>query len=200
VRSLSKSPALAAVAIFSLALGIGANVTVYSVVREMILNDVSAWRPDRLAFVDGANASYSVYRDLRSAGAFEDLAFHRGIQDRIWHSQTLVGLYASVSDAVSRRTREMGIRSALGASQRRIVWFAIKDGLVLLGGGAILGLALALAAIVPLADLLPNGVNPWDASLFSAIASILISTGAAAAWIPARRAAKVDPIAALRQE
>ena len=112
----------------------------------------------------------------------------------------LVGLYASVSDAVSRRTREMGIRSALGASQPRIVWVAIKDGLVLLGGGAILGLALALAAIVPLADLLPNGVNPWDASLFSAIASILISTGAAAAWIPARRAAKVDPIAALRQE
>ena len=71
---------------------------------------------------------------------------------------------------------------------------------MLLGGGAILGLALALAAMVPLADLLPNGVNPWDASLFAAIASILISTGAAAAWIPARRAAKVDPIAALRQE
>jgi putative ABC transport system permease protein len=112
----------------------------------------------------------------------------------------LVGLYASVSDAVSRRTREMGIRSALGASQGRIVWVAIKDGLVLLGGGAILGLSLALAAIVPLADLLPNGVNPWDASLFSAIAFLLISTGAAAVWIPARRAAKVDPIAALRQE
>jgi putative ABC transport system permease protein len=112
----------------------------------------------------------------------------------------LVGLYASVSDAVSRRTREMGIRSPLGASQGRIVWVAIKDGLALLGGGAILGLALALAAIVPLADLLPNGVNPWDASLFFAIAFVLISTGAAATWIPARRAAQVDPIAALRQE
>ena len=88
VRSLSKSPALAAVAIFSLALGIGFIVTVYSVAREMILDDVSVWRPDRLAFVDGANASYSVCPDLRSAGAFEDLAFHRGIQDRIWHSGT----------------------------------------------------------------------------------------------------------------
>jgi putative ABC transport system permease protein len=88
VRSLSKSPALATVAILSLALGIGANVTVYSVVREMILDDVSARRPDRLAFVNGANASYSMYQDLRSAGAFQDLSFHRGIHDRIWHSET----------------------------------------------------------------------------------------------------------------
>ncbi|MGD0302169.1 MAG: ABC transporter permease, partial [Bryobacteraceae bacterium] len=101
----------------------------------------------------------------------------------------LVGLYASVSDSVSRRTREMGIRSALGASQPRIVWVAIKDGLALLG-----------AAIAPLTDLLPNGVNPWDSTLFSAIAFLLISTGAAAAWIPARRAAQMDPTAALRQE
>jgi ABC-type antimicrobial peptide transport system permease subunit len=112
----------------------------------------------------------------------------------------LVGLYASVSDAVSRRTREMGIRSALGASQPRIVWVAIKDGLAVLGCGAVLGLSLALAAIAPLTDLLPNGVNPWDSTLFSAIAFLLISTGAAAAWIPARRAAQMDPTAALRQE
>ena len=86
VRGLSKSPALTAVAIASLSLGIGANVTVYSVVREMILDDVSAWRPDRLAFLDGANVSYSIYRDLRSVGVFRDLAFHRGLNDRIWHS------------------------------------------------------------------------------------------------------------------
>jgi hypothetical protein len=86
VRGLSKSPALTAVAIVSLSLGIGANVTVYSVVREMILDDVSASRPDRLAFLDGTNLSYSMYRDLRSAGAFQDLAFHRGLNDRIWRS------------------------------------------------------------------------------------------------------------------
>jgi ABC-type antimicrobial peptide transport system permease subunit len=99
-----------------------------------------------------------------------------------------------------RRTREMGIRSALGASQPRIVWVAIKDGLALLGGGAIRGLALALEAIVPLADLLPNGLNSWDTSVFSSIAFVLISTGAAAAWIPARRAAQIDPVATLWQE
>jgi ABC-type antimicrobial peptide transport system permease subunit len=94
----------------------------------------------------------------------------------------------------------MGIRSALGASQARIIWVAIRDGLTVLGCGAVLGLSLALAAIVPLVDLLPSGVNPWDSSLFSAIALLLLSTGALAAWIPARRAAKIDPTAALRQD
>jgi hypothetical protein len=121
VRSLSKSPALAAVAIFSLALGIGANVTVYSVVREMILDDVSAQCPDRLAFVDGANASYSMYRDLRSAGAFQDLAFHRGIHDRIWHSETndiawILTTTANCLGCDKRRSRASRRRRDSGAS------------------------------------------------------------------------------------
>jgi predicted permease len=113
---------------------------------------------------------------------------------------SLVGLYASVADAVSRRTREMGIRSALGATPARIIWVAIRDGLAVLACGAVLGLSLALAAIRPLVDLLPNGVNPWDSSLFCVTFLLLLSTGAVAAWIPARRAAKIDPAAALRQE
>jgi hypothetical protein len=86
VRSLRKSPALAAVAIASLSLGIGANVTVFSVVREMILDDLSAWRPDRLARVEGMDVSYTLYRELRTAGAFEDFAFHRSFGDRIWNT------------------------------------------------------------------------------------------------------------------
>ena len=85
-RSLRKSPALVAIAVASLALGIGANVTVFSVVREMILDDVSARHPDRLGRVDGAPVSYSQYRDLRRAGAFDDLAFYRGVSDRTWRS------------------------------------------------------------------------------------------------------------------
>lgn len=86
VRSLRKAPALAAVAIASLALGIGANVTVFSVVREMILDDLSARNPDRLARVEGIDVSYTLYRQLRTAGAFEDLAFFRSFGDRIWRT------------------------------------------------------------------------------------------------------------------
>jgi ABC-type antimicrobial peptide transport system permease subunit len=113
---------------------------------------------------------------------------------------SLAGLYGSVSYAVSRRTREMGIRAALGASRSRIVWAALRDGVVVLICGAIVGIPLAVSAIRPLVDLIPAGVNPWDPAWFSAVTLTLLATGCAAAWIPARRAANVDPSIALRQE
>jgi hypothetical protein len=80
---LPSPSALAAVAIASVAFGVGVNVTVFSVVREMILDDMSARRPDRLSRVEGVDVSYSLYRDLRTAGAFEGLAFHRGLGDKV---------------------------------------------------------------------------------------------------------------------
>jgi len=86
LRGLRRSPALVTVAILSLVLGIGANVTVFSVVREMILDDLSARHPERLARLEGVDVSYAVYRDLRLAGPFEDLAFYRGLGDRIWQA------------------------------------------------------------------------------------------------------------------
>ena len=87
VRGLRKSPVLAAVAIASVAFGIGANVTVYSVVREMILDDLSARHPDRLARVD-ADVSYALYRDLRHAKVFQDLAFYHSFRDWTWRTRT----------------------------------------------------------------------------------------------------------------
>src|SRR5262249_9874555 len=87
VRALRKSPTLAAVGIASIALGIGANVTIYSVVREMILDDLSAREPNRLARI-AAEVSYSKYRELRHAGVFQDLAFETGLGDLNWNSGT----------------------------------------------------------------------------------------------------------------
>ncbi len=113
---------------------------------------------------------------------------------------SLVGLYGSVSYSVSRRTREMGIRAALGASRSRIVWVALRDGVAVLTFGTIVGVPLAISAIRPLVDLVPEGVNPWDSAWFSAVALTLLATGCAAAWIPARRVAHVDPSIALRQD
>lgn len=113
---------------------------------------------------------------------------------------SLVGLYGSVSHAVSRRTREMGIRAALGASRGRIVWAALRDGVVVVACGALVGIPLAVWAIRPLADLIPEGVNPWNLAWFSAVTLLLLATGCVAAWVPARRAACVDPSIALRQE
>jgi len=100
----------------------------------------------------------------------------------------LVGVYGSVSHAVSRRTREFGIRAALGATRARILWTAVRDGALLLTGGTMVGLWVAIYAVRPLVDILPDGVDPWDPRLFAATA------------LPARSAAKVDCVAALRQE
>ncbi|SPE42680.1 conserved membrane hypothetical protein [Candidatus Sulfopaludibacter sp. SbA3] len=112
----------------------------------------------------------------------------------------LMGLYGSVSYSVGRRTREMGIRTALGATGGRVTWTALSDCLALLGAGAALGMALAIAAIRPLVDLLPDGVDPWDPHWLAACALLLAAAGAVAAWLPARRAARVDPLIALRED
>jgi putative ABC transport system permease protein len=112
----------------------------------------------------------------------------------------LTGLYSTVSYATRRRTREMAIRVAVGATRGRILWTAIRDGIALLACGIAVGLPLALAAIRPLADLLPDGVSPWNAGMFAAVALLLLAVGAAAAWIPARDAANADPWSGLREE
>ena len=112
----------------------------------------------------------------------------------------LSGLYSSVSYATRRRTREMAIRAAVGATRSDILRTAIRDGAAVLGCGVAVGLPLAIAAIRPLTDLLPDGLDPWNPVMFAAVVLVLLATGAAAAWIPARSAANVDPAAVLRQD
>lgn len=113
---------------------------------------------------------------------------------------SLTGLYGSVSYATKKRTREMAIRMAVGATDNAIVWAAIRDGVAVLACGVIAGLPLAIAAIQPLTDILPDGLNPWSPAMFLVVVAALLATGAAAAWIPARTAARVDPASVLRQD
>jgi ABC-type antimicrobial peptide transport system permease subunit len=112
----------------------------------------------------------------------------------------LAGLYSSVSYATRRRTREMAIRAAIGATRANILWTAIRDGVAILVCGIAVGLPLAIAAIRPLTDILPAGVNPWDPVTFFAGGILLLATGAGAAFLPARFVANVDPSLALRQD
>ncbi len=112
----------------------------------------------------------------------------------------VVGLYAAVAHAVGKRTREMGIRVALGASRGNIVWVALADGMAVLAVGAAMGFALAVALIRPLVGIVPDGVNPWDPWQFAAVAGLLLTAGAAATAGPARRAGRVDAAIALRQD
>jgi hypothetical protein len=80
------------------------------------------------------------------------------------------------------------------------LWTAISDSMGVLMCGVAVGLPLAVAAIRPLTDILPDGVDPWNIGMFAAVTLVLVCVGAGAAWIPAREAANVDPSLALRQE
>jgi ABC-type antimicrobial peptide transport system permease subunit len=94
----------------------------------------------------------------------------------------------------------MGIRAALGATRPRIVFTALRDGMAVVAGGIAAGLAMAVAAIRLIADLLPAGLNAWDLPMFAGVGVFVLITCAMAAMVPARRAAAVDPAIALRDE
>jgi predicted permease len=110
-----------------------------------------------------------------------------------------MGLYGLLSYEVTRRTREIGVRMALGARPPDILRFIMRQGIALSAAGAILGILGALAATRYLTSLL-YGVRPDDPFTFVAVAALLGVVALAACYIPARRAMRVDPMVALRYE
>jgi putative ABC transport system permease protein len=111
----------------------------------------------------------------------------------------VIGLYGVLSFSVVRRTREIGIRVALGAQQRDVFLMVIKHGMILVLAGAITGAAASLALSRLISGLL-FGISPTNALTFIAAAVGLILVALTACYIPARRATKVDPLVALRYE
>ncbi len=110
-----------------------------------------------------------------------------------------IGLYGLLAYTVSRRTHEVGIRMALGAKRAQVLWMVMKDALVLLAAGALLGAPLAW----PLARLVSSltfGLTPADPSIIALSTATLVVFGIAAAFVPARRAAGVEPMNALRND
>lgn len=111
----------------------------------------------------------------------------------------VVGLYGIVSYAVARRSREMGIRLSLGAAPGSVVRLLMRSGLVLVAGGSVLGLLAAAALAGALSRLLFH-VQALDPVTFVGVPLVLALVAALAAWLPARRAARVDPAVALRAD
>jgi len=110
-----------------------------------------------------------------------------------------LGLYGALSFGVVRRTREIGVRMALGASVRDVLALVVRQGLALASLGCVLGLAGALALARLVASLLYN-VKANDPLTFVATALVLFGVALLACWLPARRAASLDPMEALRTE
>ncbi|HLK22536.1 MAG TPA: ABC transporter permease, partial [Bryobacteraceae bacterium] len=111
----------------------------------------------------------------------------------------LIGLYGVLSYAVTQRSREIGLRMALGASGSSVVRMVVRHGLALTGIGIAIGLAGSWAATRSLKSLL-YGVTATDPSTFAQVAALLMLIALAACWIPARRASQLDPITVLREE
>jgi ABC-type antimicrobial peptide transport system permease subunit len=110
-----------------------------------------------------------------------------------------VGLYGLLSFAVAQRTREIGLRIALGAPESNIFALVLRHALLLVGFGLFIGGALSWFA-VKFASSYIYGVQAHDGLTFTAVVLVLAATSVVAAWLPARRAASVDPILALRSE
>jgi predicted permease len=112
---------------------------------------------------------------------------------------TVVGLYGLLSYSVAQRTREIGIRMALGADKGRVVAMVMRQAFLLVVAGAAAGMGLAIWSSRLLHSFL-FGVQQYDPWTLVLAPAVLIACGAAAAWIPARRAASVEPVQALRAE
>ncbi len=111
----------------------------------------------------------------------------------------IVGVYGVISYIVSQRTQELGLRMALGARAGDVIGMVLRHGLVLAGAGLALGLALTFGLTRLLSALL-FGVSPQDPLTHCLVAAGLLVLALVASYVPARRAARVDPVVALRAE
>ena len=110
-----------------------------------------------------------------------------------------VGLYGLLSYVVSRRTREIGVRMALGANRKAVLGLVLRDGVRLTLIGAALGAVATSVAARTLGRLL-YGVGPTDPLTFTAVVLVLVVVALLASYLPAARATHVDPVVALRTE
>jgi putative ABC transport system permease protein len=149
-------------------------------------------------FVPRMRAVSSLLNDWEYAGPrFSVVLF--GVFAALGLTLAVVGVYGVVSNAVSQRTHEIGVRKALGAASADVLRLVFRFGarLILLGIG--IGLAVSLA----IARILSNqlwGVSPHDPLTLFSVIVLLLLVGFLACWVPARRAMRVDPLVALRYE
>jgi len=111
----------------------------------------------------------------------------------------MIGIYGVLAFLVSRRTREIGIRLAMGARRQDVFWMVLKEGAKFYSAGVVLGLAGAFAATRLLASEL-YGVSARDPITYVAVPAVMAIVTLVACYVPARRAMRVDPLIALRYE
>ena len=254
LRTLTKNPGFTAVAIVTLALGIGAATAMFTVVDGVLLKPLRYRDADRIValstvFTDRGRAiprlTGADYIDIRDQHRlFDAIATYSGGQmgvqvaghaefvgamltgtefmiDRLDESPAtsmrrstawlvggfafiafilaIVGLYGVVAYSVGQRTREIGVRMALGARRATVYRLVLGEASRLILGGALLGIVCSLFTATMTKHLL-FGVESWDPATLVITSMALIVTALIASYVPARRAASVDPIEILRDE
>ena len=112
----------------------------------------------------------------------------------------IAGIYGLLAYSVSQRTRELGVRLALGAQRNAVLWLVLRHALILLGIGVTLGAVITAASGKLLIAFLPYKLSGYDGLVALSVAILLTLCGLAASYLPARRAAHIDPVVALRTE
>jgi putative ABC transport system permease protein len=110
-----------------------------------------------------------------------------------------IGVYGVVAYSVTQRTREIGIRIALGSTRTNVLLLVVREGFALAGIGVVFGISAA-AVVTKYLDRLLFGIKPLDSVTFISVAALFTFIAAAAAWVPAWRASKVDPLVSLRSQ
>jgi len=135
----------------------------------------------------------------RSMGRTSFMLLLLGVSGAVALGLAAIGLYGLLAYLVARRANEIGVRMALGAEPRQVEGLVVGGALRLTALGALLGGLGALATARVLGSLL-HGLPPWDPATYAGAIAVLALVAGTAAWIPARRAARVDPIRVLREE
>ena len=137
-----------------------------------------------------------IRRSMAQERLFASLALSLGLVTLVLSG---IGLYGILAYTVTRRTAEIGVRIALGAERRQVRWLILQQSFVLIGIGLLLGIPAAIAS-AGLVESLLFGLSPYDLRALGAAAVLLIAVGLAAAYVPAQRASRIDPLTALRAE
>ena len=214
VRMLLKQPGISAIAVITLALGIGATAAVFSLVQGVLLTPPPYKDPGQLVLIPSARTDGRPMPDptvaVESVKTLDEIR-DDSLASRTFGTQllvgfsvvgsvlTLVGIYGVLSLSVASRRREIAIRSAVGAERRDIRKLIFGEGLRLIAGGVIAGAGAAMALARLLQSFLVE-VAPSDPMTLIAVGVLFAGVALLACWVPSRRAVEVGPAEALRYD
>ena len=166
---------------------------------EGFLNQVrqAVWSVNASLPLASVRTMQEIYDDSLATTSFTMVML--GIAGAMAMMLGLIGIYGVISYTVSQRKREIGIRVALGAEPGALQWLFVRYGLALAGAGAAIGLAAA-AGLTRLMKSVLFGISPVDPLTYTAVPLVLVAATVLASYLPARRAAAVDPVETLRAE